>query len=346
VTLYEFDEKFALIDRTLASLPGFAAISDFATTPNFAVFIQPAVKVNGMQFLLSKDPSKCLESQDKNEPGTLHLIPRSGSQKARVSLRLPAVGPSETNVHFVNAFEEGPCVIVDVILSDHRSKTTTSRKTWPWATSLPDYQAMASKTSLWRYTIQVMSGRVDKTLLLDDHCLFGTINPSVSSQKHRYIYANVGALGRAAAPPQGILRYDTETEDVQKWMPEPYEFCGEPMYAPRQGATTTITEDSGYIISLLYNGQSETSEVIILHASADLAAGPIARIPLNIAIPHGLFGCFVPSAVWPADSLERRAKLSNKIESRGSRWNEVKSDFSGLGLRLDDMEEYFGDFFN
>jgi hypothetical protein len=27
-------------------------------------------------------------------------------------------------------------------------------------------------------------------------------------------------------------------------------------------------------------------------------------------------------------------------------WNEVKSDFSGLGLRFDDMEEYFGDFFN
>jgi hypothetical protein len=26
-----------------------------------------------------------------------------------------------------------------------------------------------------------------------------------------------------------------------------------------------------------------------------------------------------------------------------SMWNEVKSDFSGLGLRFDDMEEYFGD---
>jgi hypothetical protein len=34
------------------------------------------------------------------------------------------------------------------------------------------------------------------------------------------------------------------------------------------------------------------------------------------------------------------------MESRGNYWNEVKSDFSGLGLRLDDMEEYFGDFFS
>jgi hypothetical protein len=31
------------------------------------------------------------------------------------------------------------------------------------------------------------------------------------------------------------------------------------------------------------------------------------------------------------------------MESRGNMWNEVKSDFSGLGLRLDDFEEYFGD---
>jgi hypothetical protein len=31
------------------------------------------------------------------------------------------------------------------------------------------------------------------------------------------------------------------------------------------------------------------------------------------------------------------------MESRGDMWNEVKSDFSGLGLRLDYFEVYFGD---
>jgi len=46
---------------------------------------------------------------------------------------------------------------------------------------------------------------------------------------------------------------------------------------------------------------------------------------------------------WPSDEIERRTRLADKIESRGNRWNEVKSDFSGLGLRLDDFEEYFGD---
>ena len=73
--------------------------------------------------------------------------------------------------------------------------------------------------------------------------------------------------------------------------------------------------------------------------------GPISRIPLGIAVPHGLHGVFASSEEcnWSAEEIERRAKLSDKMESRGNMWNEVKSDFSGLGLRLDDFEDIFGD---
>ena len=73
----------------------------------------------------------------------------------------------------------------------------------------------------------------------------------------------------------------------------------------------------------------------------------MARIPLGMGIPHGLYGCFTDAeeAVWSGEEIERRAKLADKMESRGNLWNEVKSDFSGLGLRFDDMEEYFGDSF-
>ena len=103
-------------------------------------------------------------------------------------------------------------------------------------------------------------------------------------------------------------------------------------------------EDSGYILSVLLNGSKKESELIVLEAS-DIAKGPISRIPLGIAIPHGLHGVFASSdeCNWSEEEIERRAKLSDKMESRGNMWNEVKSDFSGLGLRLDDFEEYFGE---
>ena len=76
-----------------------------------------------------------------------------------------------------------------------------------------------------------------------------------------------------------------------------------------------------------------------------MSAGPLARIQLNVCIPHGYHGyfCSDKDSAWSSDEINRRARLADKMEAKGNRWNEVKSDFSGLGLRLDDFEEYFGD---
>ena len=167
-------------------------------------------------------------------------------------------------------------------------------------------------------------------------------------------------MGSRAAPPQGVGKFDTKREangdggggdvTVDVWMPEPYQFCGEPMYAPRPREDAGETEDEeeeeddGYILTVLYDGSKNESEMVVLLA-ADVSAGPVARIPLGFAVPHGLYGCFAPgsAAAWNSEEIGRRAKLSDKMENRGAMWNEVKSDFSGLGLRLDDIEEYFGD---
>jgi hypothetical protein len=126
---------------------------------------------------------------------------------------------------------------------------------------------------------------------------------------------------------------------MQTWIPKEYEFCGEPIFVTSKRCEI---DDDGYILSVLFNGKSQESEMVILRAGA-ITAGPIARVPLGIAVPHGLYGCYADEAVYSFEEIERRAKLADKMESKGSMWNEVKSDFSGLGLRLDDLEEYFGD---
>ena len=120
------------------------------------------------------------------------------------------------------------------------------------------------------------------------------------------------------------------------------------MCASRSGADLSqAAEDDGYILSVLFDGHSEQSELLVFAAS-QIEQGPITRIPLGFAIPHGLFGVFTadPEASWEEDVISRRAKLADKIESRGSMWNEVKSDFAGLGLRLDDIDEYFPGLFD
>ncbi len=261
------------------------------------------------------------------------------------TISIPFDGASDADLHFCNAFEDGEGnVVFDVIRSDGRH-VSSKPQSWPWSTTIDEYDRSSSRKSLWRYKAQVKSGVVTKECTTDMQTYFGVVNPSISGQKYSYIYAAVGAEcgDGKVSPPQGIAKINPETKQTQAWYPKEFEFCGEPMYAPRQNGDSE-SEDDGYILSLLFNGVKKESEIIVFEAS-DISKGPISRIPLGFAVPHSLYGCFASSEEcnWSAEEIERRAKLADKMESRGNMWNEVKSDFSGLGLRLDDFEEYFGD---
>lgn len=257
-----------------------------------------------------------------------------------ISIEIPFDGVTETDLQFVNAYEEDDgTVVLDAIRMDVRTMDNKKAASYPWASTLQDFAAHTAKRDLVRYTINPKQNKVAKTVLMDTQSYFGVVNPAVSGKRNQFLYTAIGALGSQTAPPQGIAKLTLASGDVQTWMPEAHEFCGEPMFAPstNEGAAG---EDDGYIITILYDGKAKESQMIILSAK-DLSLE--ARVPLGMAVPHGLHGCFSVGDEFSSEEIERRAKLANKMESRGNMWNEVKSDFSGLGLRLDDLEEYFGD---
>lgn len=350
LTVYEFNNKFRLVEEgevdeegeSSLDLPGLAIISDMAATDNYALFVQPAASTS-MKFMFNKEPGKVVSTE--SAPAMLHLIPRVGTNKKSVSLEIPFDGVTEANLQFCNAYEEGNKIIIDAIRSDgtKKPKSSAAASEWPYVSSQKDYNEKASNKSLWRYEIDINSRAVTKKKLSDAQCYFGSVLPSQSTQKHDHIFMAIGGLGDETAPPQGIARFDCGSGSMDSWTPESYEFCGEPMFAPKVDASS---EDDGYLLTVLFDGKAEQSELLVFESSA-ISAGPVCRIPLGIGIPHGLHGCFTNSeeATWSFEEIQRRSKLADKIESQGDRWNEVKSDFSGLGLRFDDMEEYFGDSF-
>lgn len=343
LTLFEFNSKFRLTNKNEYKLPGFAVLSDFTATPNFAIFVQPQVDVNTMQYFMSKEPAKSLTLK-QGESALLHLVPRSATESEIKTIPIPFDGISDADLQFCNAYEEaeGKSIVFDVIRSDARN-VSGKAKSWPWASTLEEFQSSASKKSLWRYTVSTTDGKVDKECMSNLQTSFGVINPAVNGKDYHYIYAAVGALGNEVTPPQGIGKINVKTKVSSTWFPKEHEFCGEPMFAPRK-QDGAVGEDDGYILSVLFNGEKKESDLLIFDAKS-IQNGPIARIPLGVGIPHGLHGCFADSdeCNWAPDAIERRAKLADKMESRGNMWNEVKSDFSGLGLRLDDWDEYFGD---
>jgi len=333
--VYEFNPKFRLEDTIETELPGFALISDFAVTEHYSIFVQPPVSTNSMKFLFNKEPGKVLRME--SGPSTLHLVPRDQS-RSMISLEIPFDGVTLSDLKFINAFEdENESVVFDVIRMDNRNLDGNPTQ-YPWASSIEDFSSKTAKRDLVRYTVS-KNLDISKKILSDFQCYFGTINPASSCQQHQFIYLSIGAMSNQVAPPQGIAKLDTNTGKMITWIPKPFEFCGEPMFAPstKEGAKA---EDDGYIISVLFNGKVCESELVVLSAK-DLSLQ--TRVPLGVAVPHGLHGCFSSGDDFRKDEIERRAKLAEKMESRGNMWNEVKSDFSGLGLRLDDWEDYFGD---
>ncbi|KAL7571753.1 hypothetical protein ACA910_002847 [Epithemia clementina (nom. ined.)] len=345
VTLYEFGADFRLIGgggRREFALPGFAVLNDFCATENYAVFVQPSMGTNAMQFVFNKEPGK-VTTLEKDKAALLHLIPRAGSLNSKLSFPIPVTNDAvDANLQFVNAYEDAnDVVIVDAI----RTECVGAGKqlpTWPWVDTIEKYGSACGVRSLCRYKVDTKSGSVSKECLSRSNCAFGVVNPTVTTQRHRFIYLNIGAGDtNKASPPQGIGKYDADTGAMDIWMPLPHEFCGEPMFAPKTTTTSESSEDDGYILSILLDGgERQTSDLIIFDAK-QISAGPVARIALGMMIPHGLYGCFSQDAVWSGDSISRRARLADKVESRGNMWNEVKSDFSGLGLRLDDIDEVF-----
>lgn len=61
LTLYEFNNKFRLVSKFDVNLPGMALISDFCATQKYAIFMQPPITTNGMQFMFNKEPGKVLQ---------------------------------------------------------------------------------------------------------------------------------------------------------------------------------------------------------------------------------------------------------------------------------------------
>lgn len=91
ISLYEFGADFRLVEdgRTKHQLPGFAILNDFAATENYAIFVQPPMETNGIQFMYKKEPG--LVSNLMLGSSLLHLIPRVGDRKDLGQLKYHSV---------------------------------------------------------------------------------------------------------------------------------------------------------------------------------------------------------------------------------------------------------------
>lgn len=279
VKIFEFDRSGEVVHQQQFAIPGFAFIHDFAVTPNHYIFFQNPVTLNPIPFLFGlKGAGECISFQPQN-PTKVWLLPRGSGQPQQLTTEACFV------FHHANAYEAEGQVIVDSVCYD----------SFPTLESGVDFRNIDFDTvppsTLWRFCIDPEAATVSKTSLITRPCEFPTLNPAQVGRSYRYVYLGTTDVSVGNAPLQAILKRDLQTGQEQLWSAAPQGFMGEPVFIPKPDATS---EDQGWLVALVYDGDRNRSDVVILDA-AQVDQGPIARLHLQHHIPYGLHGSFTPT---------------------------------------------------
>jgi carotenoid cleavage dioxygenase len=142
---------------------------------------------------------------------------------------------------------------------------------------------------LVRWTIDPATRRVHQEVLDDRGQEFPRLDERRTGRKHRYGYCAAFGTGVEHGP---ALKHDLErgTSEVHEYGPGRVTL--EPVFVPRHD---DAAEDEGWIMSYVYDGTTDSSDVVILDAQ-DFSGEPVAVISLPQRVPFGFHGNWVPDA--------------------------------------------------
>ncbi|WP_019500793.1 carotenoid oxygenase family protein [Pseudanabaena sp. PCC 6802] len=283
ISVYRIDPDGVLTEQFQQKVAGFCFLHDFAYTPNYRIFSQNPVEFQPLGFLFGmKTAGACLDLKP-NTPTQILLFDRNGK------LRTFTTDPCFI-FHHCNAFEQDDAVILDSICYRDYPKLepNTNYKEIDFERVIPG--------QLWRFHIDLRSGKVDRQLIVERSCEFPAINPRLVGKPYRYAY--LGAIAQPPttpgnAPLQAIVKVDLHTGQQELHSFAPRGFVGEPVFIPRPGA---VAEDDGWLVSIVFDAASDRSDVVILDAQ-NITAPTVATLHLKHHVPYGLHGNFTPE-IW------------------------------------------------
>jgi carotenoid cleavage dioxygenase len=184
--------------------------------------------------------------------------------------------------HFVNGYEHGNDVIVDLIV--HESMEGSFRNDGP----VP---------SLVRLTLDPAAGtcRFDRR---DERFVeLPRVPDGVGGRAYRFGYAAAAGLTKMrrdlpAASFDGLVRYDMTDRSTTVRTFGAGEFVGEPAIVAKHDARS---EDDVYVMTFCYDRATDTSSFVIIEG-ADFAGPPLAVVQLPVRVPNGYHGSWIAAS--------------------------------------------------
>ncbi|HEY2161351.1 MAG TPA: carotenoid oxygenase family protein [Solirubrobacteraceae bacterium] len=248
-----------------------AYMHSFGLTPRWLVLAEFPFVVNPLSLAMSGRPY--IENfRWKPELGTrFHLFDRTDG-----SVLGPFTGEARFAFHHVNAYEEGGEVVVDVCTYPDPGVVEAL-----YLGRLRGGQPVPH-AALERFRIEQEAGTVAIERLVDEPIELPRINYMRCNERpYRYVWgvgADAGWLDR-------IVKADVTERSATVWSEDGC-FPGEPVFVARPDAED---EDGGVLLSVVFDGRSERSFLLVLDAASLEELGR-AEVPHHI--PFGFHGQF------------------------------------------------------
>ncbi|MBT4163758.1 MAG: dioxygenase [Porticoccaceae bacterium] len=188
-------------------------------------------------------------------------------------------------LHVSNCWEEGDWVVMDGCRSTNPMPTATNED--GALSHMLAYMRLEANNYRWRFNL--VTGEVRESDIDDLNTEFNKINQIYNGVKSKYAYHQRIPLleeGGHTLRFNGVVKYNNDTGQSTQWDYGDGVYGSETPFAPVKGANRESAEDHGYIISLVTDSHTWTSELHILDAQ-DIAQGPIARIKMPHRVPLG-----------------------------------------------------------
>jgi len=261
-------------------LPGMVMMHDMSLTGRYVVIYDLPVTFSGA---LIRQGYPFPFAWNPDYQARVGLMPRDGGAEDIVWSNVSSCYV----FHPMNAYDDADGnVVLDVCRYDSMMAMDHNG---PFRDSLP---------TLDRWTVNPRTATVSEQRVDDRFQEFPRCHPGLNSKSYRYGYA-VAVAGSERGPGfPSIVKHDMITGARSQFDLGPGRHSGEPYFIPREGA---VGEDDGYLMSFVYDGERDASELLVLDAQ-DLSEPPLARVILPARVPYGFHGSWVPDG-WDGPAV-------------------------------------------
>lgn len=281
LNLFKSDRTGKIIQKSSFILHGFPVVHDFVMAGQYLVFFIPPVRINLLPIAIGLS-SFSNGMEWKPQLGTQILI----FDRETLSL----VSRNETEPwyqwHFSNGYlNDHHSVTIDFI---HYRDFQTNQRLKEIATGQTQTPA---KSTLWQIHLDPKTAKVKATQeLLDRDCEFPIVPPARVGKPSRSTYLSLHRqrVDTTSEVYGAIAHFDNQTATLTEADLGENRYPSEPIYAP-----DLLTPERGWILTVVFDGNTESSEVWIFD-SQKLDEEPVCKLALPNVIPMSFHGSWKP----------------------------------------------------